>query len=385
MKNDEHAAADRNRMTASWTLRRYRDGDEHAIVDLLNAAFGDWGSVEDWRWKYGRNPAGSPIIWLAQCGNRIIGHYGIIPVTMKVGNAYVTASFTQDAATHPDYQGQGVFSSIVNKSYLDASEKGIPITYGFADTTLEQTYKRYEHMGHICFMIPMTKVLNWEPFLATYVRSKFLTHTMARALRKARRSRRPRVPLRIETTSRFDQRIDRFWEQISPSFKIIVRRDERYLNWRYVDKPKGKYAIYTAVKDHRILGYCVLGEKRWPKFGRWQNLKLGLILDILGVQDDPQVVGCLIDRAVKCFEQQDVDAITCMVSEKHPYGPLLRKAGFITPPLSLTHTSLHVSINLPGHPIDEKQVYSQALLLSQNCFLKEKGNWFMLHDLIDMP
>jgi GNAT superfamily N-acetyltransferase len=385
MKEGQHLPpANRNGIVPSWTLRRYRDGDEHAIVDLLNASFGDWGTLEHWKWKYGRSPAGSPVIWLAECDNKIVGHFGMIPVTMKLGNAYVTACFTQDAATHPDYQGRGVFSSIVNRASLDASERGFPITYGFADTTLEQTYVRYEHVGHICFMIPMTKVLDWEPFLARYIRIKFPIRSVLRAHRKTHTSTSPRGHLTIEPVSRFDESIDAFWEKVCHSFKIIVRRDQAYLNWRYADKPQSPYTIYVAVEGGEILGYCVLTKKHWQNLRCWQNLSLGLIVDILGSCDRRDVVGHLIDKAVRHFEEQDVHGITCMISEKHPYAPFLGKAGFIMPPRNLTHTSLHASINLPGIPIDEKEVYLQALLLSQNSLLKDKRNWFMVNDLIDM-
>ena len=317
------------------------------------------------------NPAGSPIIWLAQSDDKVIGHYSIIPIIMRAGNAYVTGSVACHAATHPDYQGQGVFSSLVNRCILDAGEKSVPITYGFADTNLRPTYKRYERMGHICFMIRMIKVLDWQSVLARYVRNRFLTSTGALVLRRIRKTGPSRRSFAIEAISRFDERIDAFWEQVSRGFKIIVRRDQRYLNWRYASHPEDEYVIYTTVKGHKILGYCVLGEEQW------QNLRLGCIVDLLGFQDNQNAVGCLIDKAVEFFREQGVDAITCMVSERHPYTSLLRKAGFI--PYPRRNRALYAAINLGGSPIDERKVYSQAILLSRNPILREKSNWFMTY------
>jgi len=82
-------------MGFSWNLRKYRNGDEQAIFELLNIAYGKWHSLEYWKWKYKKNPAGSPIIWLAEHNNKIISHYGIIPIRMKVGNTYMTGSFSE--------------------------------------------------------------------------------------------------------------------------------------------------------------------------------------------------------------------------------------------------------------------------------------------------
>lgn len=362
-------------MGFSWNLRKYRDGDEQSIVEMLNIAFGSWRSLEYWKWKYKKNPAGSPIIWLAEHNNKIIGHYGIIPIRMKVGNTFMTGSFAADAATHPKYQGKGVFSSLVNRCYLDAAENDLPITYGFAQYRLGPTYKRYEWRGHICFMGPMIKVLNWKPVLSRYVPSKFLVRAAARTLGKIRRSRYGNGSLKIERISRFDERINRFWEEISKHFRIIVKRDQRYLNWRYLDHPENEYTIYTAVKDHRILGYSVLTEKQH------ENLRLGCIVDILGFQNHCNVVGYLIQGALECFREKDVDGIICGMSEKHPYKSTFMKAGFIAYPRR--HTALYATINFRGSSIHENEAYSQALVLSQNYFLKEKRNWFMMYGDVD--
>jgi len=175
-------------MSPSWILRKYRDGDAQAIFELLNMAFGNWHSLAYWRWKYLKNPAGPPIVWLAEHNGKIIGHYGIIPVRMKVGNLHVNASYPNDAAVHPKYQGKGIFSSLVNKCCLDAAENDLPLTYGLATVRLGPTYKRYEWQGHICFMSRMIKVLNWKPILNRYVRSELLAGAAAYVLRKICRS-----------------------------------------------------------------------------------------------------------------------------------------------------------------------------------------------------
>lgn len=336
-------------------FRKYQDGDESGIVELLNAAwkarYGRWHGLEYWQWKYKGNTAGSPVIWLAENNNKIVGHYSVIPMVMKVGNAYTTGSFSGDAATHPRYQGKGVFSTIVNKCYMDVAQNDIPVTYGFANPELGPIYKRYERMGHICFMTRMIRLMNEKPIPTKHVRKK------------------PPIGLKIETIDRFDQRINGFWNGVSHNFTIIVRRDQEYLNWRYIDNPEKKYTIYTALKDDRILGYCVLTEIRR------RDLSLGVIVDILGFQDGCNAVGCLVESALRSFTEHGVDAAVCSFSEKHPYEETFRRAGFIPHPRR--RHALYAAINLRGSPIEEKVVYSQALTLSQNPFFKKKRNWFM--------
>jgi len=146
-------------MSHSWSLREYREGDEYAIVEMLKRALSGWlnhpNAMEYWRWKYRRNPAGSSIVWLAEHNNRVIGHYGVIPVRMKLGNSYIKGSSSCDGATHPKYQGRGVFSSVATRCYLDVAEHNIPITFGCAKINFGPTYKRYEWRGHVCVMTDM--------------------------------------------------------------------------------------------------------------------------------------------------------------------------------------------------------------------------------------
>ncbi len=153
-------------MQTSWNVRKYREGDEQGILELLD------DTPEYWEWKYKKNPAGAPVIWGAEQNNKIIGFYGITPIRMKLGYCYVNGSIGSDAETHPEYHGRGIFSSIVNRCYWDAAESDLIVTYGFANARLGPIYKRYEFLGHICFFTDMVKVLNWSGLLARYLRPK---------------------------------------------------------------------------------------------------------------------------------------------------------------------------------------------------------------------
>lgn len=357
-------------MEILWSLRRYREGDELGIFDFLNASFGKWHSLEYWRWKYKRNPAGAPIIWVAERDGKIISHYAVVPVKMKVGNSYVTGSFSCDAATLPDYQGKGVFSSVINRCYLDAAQKNIPLTYGFSDIGMGPTYKRYERIGRIAFFIRMWKPLNWELLMRRYVRNKALAQTAGQLLRKTLCRRTARVDVEIENVRRFDERINEFCREISRNFPIIVRRDDTYLNWRYVEHPEKDYTIYLAIKNDRILGYCVLSEFQS------QSLRIGFIVDIIGFQDRYNAVACLIGRALQTFEEHRIDVAGCTMPEDHPYKAIFKRNGFVQHPRCTQ--ALYAAVNIPGQVIDAKEVYCQALKLSQSPFLSEKKNWFIL-------
>jgi len=361
-------------MSSRITFRRYEDGDERAIVALMKAAFGKWHSLDYWRWMYQKNPAGKPIVWVAQHGETIIGHHAIIPVRMRVANENLMGSQGVNAATHPSYQGQGVFSSIVARCIQDADNRNVSLTFGFSKKAVEPILKKYANRVHACFMVSLVKVLNWKPLLARYLQSDLPIRIVDSVLRKTvgfkSVDKRKKENLEITRIYRFDERINRFWNAISRNFQIVVIRNQRYLNWRYADNPEGNYVIYVANEKNSILGYCVLKEDQR------EDMTLGLIVDILGFQKKKTVINRLVQNAVEHFEKRNVDLVVCMMSEKHPYAAPFIKARFIRSPsriMALTYTAY-----LSDRFISGKVESGQTRILLQNSFLEKKDNWFMM-------
>jgi len=361
-------------MSSRFTLRRYRGGDETAIVALLKSAFREWHSLNYWLWMYKKNPAGKPIIWIAHKGKTIIGHHAMIPVRMKVANKNLTVSQGVNAATHPPYQGQGVFSSIAARCIHDACIHNIPLTFGFSRKGIEPILKKHAHRVHICFMVSMVKALNLRPLLARYAPSDILIQPANFLLRNLARSESVSVQekkdLEIQRISRFDGRVTRFWNAISRNFQIIVIRDQEYLNWRYADNPEGNYVIFVASQNERILGYCVLKEDHRG------DRALGHIVDILGFQNGKRIVSCLVQTAVEYFRKRDVDLVLCMISETNPYKAAFTEAGFVQSPFR--RMTLTCTRNLPADVENERATPGQVVTISRNSFLREKKNWFMM-------
>jgi hypothetical protein len=354
-----------------WSLRRYRDGDKQAIYELLNIAFGKWHSLNYWEWLYKKNPAGSAVIWVAEHDSKLISHFALIPVKMKVGNTYLTACYAADAVTHPDYQSRGVHVSVRNMAHCDTADAGIPLSLVAPRRKLIE-WKRRGNNGHICLMGSITKVLNCSSLLRRRERSNEPLIHASKATQSPEETKSGSVleGLEIGEIDLFDERIDTFWSEISSNYEIIVKRDQAYLNWRYAEHPEIRYIICLAEKRKRILGYCVLSEIQEG------HLKVGRIVDILGFSRAPNVVGQLIQVALTRFKNRGLDLANCFLSEKHPYRTMFWKAGFV--PYPLPNVDLRCAVNLPGTYSSAEVTYSQALAFSQNPFLKEKRNWFLM-------
>ena len=146
----------------------------------------------------------------------------------------------------------------------------------------------------------------------------------------------------------------------------MVKRDRCYLTWRYVEKPANNYVILIAEKENDLLGYIVL--KCREDFG----LQIGFIVDILTVPEETGVSVDLISAAVKHFELNQMDIVSCLMLPNTRYSHSLKQAGFIKAPNKLLPQNMYLGVHgfSSQYPIT---------------FLTNPNNWFVSwgdHDVI---
>lgn len=331
----------KNRTT--WFARRYKTGEEAHILELFNFMFKESRSLDHWYWKFRDNPAGSAIIYVAEADGKIVGHYGIVPLRIKVGEEYITGAQSMDTMTHPDYRRQGIFVKLANETYRAAEESGIYVTYGFPSKASYPVYVR--ELGRVDLgLVPrMVKLLDLDPILKKHTRntilfkaSRIFVNLALKMMFKAKRIPN-QTGIKLSMVSSLDERIDEFWQKASADFRILVVRDKKYLNWRYLNNPDGGYVIYLAESGDSILGFIVLkvvdGEVR-----------IGYIVDILTMCEQTSVDQALVSKAIEHFRREKVNIIYCYILDERYYG-ILKKSGFRPRSSELV---LGVRINSPG-------------------------------------
>ena len=321
-------------MKRAWSVRAYEKGDENGIFELVKAVHPERKYEREkwmrwWRWMYTENPAGDSRIWIADHDGKIVGQYPLILVNMKFGKQIITASQNIDLMTHPDYRHQGIFSTLEQKALNEAGKEGISITYGFPN---EPAYPGHLKSGwfDVCPLQLMIMPLNLENVLKKRIKNKLLLK-ICTVIGKLiiylfyRAKKPPEVPgLIISRTSSFDDRIAMLWKKVSDEHDIIVVRDKEYLNWRYINLPDVEYTIYLAEKDDAVCGYVVL------RCINEQNQTSGYIFDILAPLDRPEVISCLLSKALKYFKTENVDLIFCNMIAGKRFHKIFRKNGFIS-------------------------------------------------------
>ena len=222
-------------------VRPYQPGDEHAIVDLFTRAFHVPRTLEHWRWKFVDDPFGREHISAAFDGDRLVGHYAGLVVPFVIGGREVMAHqiadvMTDRSARHIGRGPTAVLGRTVHHFFETFCENRIAFNYGFTAGTHHE-------------------------FTIRFLRSERVAPVAYRVLRA------PRPPLtslsrwmrgyQLQLVQAFDDEFDDFFHRVSPAYGFLVRRDSRYLRWRYSQCPDVPYIAVAVRKWGRLAGWIV--------------------------------------------------------------------------------------------------------------------------------
>ncbi len=279
------------------TFRQYQPGDESRILELFKEVFHREMSFAFWKWRYLDNPCGRAISWLAFDGDRIAGHFAVLPMEVQFEGKLYRAIFPVTAMTHPDYAGLGIFTRLITDIYNYARKQNYDLAYGFFNPNT--LYVNVHRAGYR--ESDIIKMGIWEKKLDT----ASLPGTESESV------------IQIQT---FDDRADRLWERVKNEFVAIVPRTNTFLNWRFTEYKEIDYPKFVFNKGSDILGYIVL------KVYAGENIVRGHIVDLLCIRDE-KVVKSLIDRAYGFFREKGISDISCWMTDSF-IGPLLKWEGF---------------------------------------------------------
>jgi GNAT superfamily N-acetyltransferase len=85
------------------------------------------------QWLYVANPDGQAVGFDAWDGERLAAHYVCIPARAWVEGKLVRVLLSLNTATHPDYQGKGLFTKLAAMAYEAGAIQGFDGVYGVAN------------------------------------------------------------------------------------------------------------------------------------------------------------------------------------------------------------------------------------------------------------
>lgn len=218
-------------------IREAKPGDIPEIITVLKASLGEADlplSAEIWNFKHVDNPFGKSIVLLAQENGKITGVRAFMRWKWKTGDKVYSAFRAVDTATHPDFQGKGIFKKLT----LKAVDMGIEAKDDFVfNTPNEKSRPGYLKMG-------WEKVGNlkvglqpaWNSFYN--LTNKDLDYHIQS----------------FASTLQLDELCSHWNKFLETRKKNFTPKSRDFLKWRYENNPLQKYEVHYS-PDLYIAGY----------------------------------------------------------------------------------------------------------------------------------
>ncbi|HET7436661.1 MAG TPA: GNAT family N-acetyltransferase [Thermoanaerobaculia bacterium] len=229
-----------------FTIRAYRDGDERAILDLFARSFPHAPrSVAHFDWKYRRNPFGNERISLAfdrEANDALVGHYAAYAVPFVDDGRVLDAQQVGDTMTDPAIRhiGRGPTSLLGRTAlhfYANFCEGKVAFNYGFNVANIQKFSLRFLRSDRV------------EP--VTYRVRDLRAHP----LKPLTRSERWLRGFQLELVQRSSGDFDELFARAARAYRFLVRRDARYVQWRYLDCPDVSYFVVAIRKWRKLAGW----------------------------------------------------------------------------------------------------------------------------------
>lgn len=335
-------------------IRQARLDDRHAIQEFIDNNYAQgaqkrahYKNPDWWEWQYIKNPyknerAEFLPIWLAIADGRIVGQVCAIPTKAKVGDSYYDLGWGCDFIVNKEFRGLGIGWK-VHKAYaeqfqiaggLSMSSSTRHILNKFPSVSLGPVHvyfypvKMKASLADGMILRKLKGRPNWHWLYETlykYYRINYLASFSGNIFLSMRRLFRP-LPKRdgtlcIQEISCFDREIDEFAERTSKAYGAIVKRESRFLNWKFVSGPRFIYRKFVIRKDKELRGYIVV---RRPHEAEGN---VAHIVDFYAAHDDAEAIRELMLFAIGLFGNS-VSAIQCAASTICVQN-VLRSLGFI--------------------------------------------------------
>jgi hypothetical protein len=272
---------------ARFTTRAYRPSDEAEILALFARAFPHaTRDVEHFRWEYQRNPFGNERISLTfDEEGRLVAQYAGYPVPLYDDGQAFAAHQIGDIMTDRSVRhiGRGRTSILARTAehFYDTFCRGrVAFNYGFTTAAHREISVRFLGSDAVERVAFRTRDLVADPLLPI--------------------TRRERWPggWQLELVRQPGAEFDRFFDRVALAYRFLVRRDARYLRWRYLDCPDVPYVVVAIRRWRRLAGWCVFGV-------RGARLAWG---DALFDPEHPRAVEVLLRHVVPPYGAARIDA-----------------------------------------------------------------------------
>lgn len=222
-------------------IRNSTPEDIPAIVALLQLSLGESlikKSSRSWNYKHVDNPFGVSQVLLAFENDVLVGVRAFMKWQWRLGTEVWSAYRAVDTATHPDYQGQGIFKKLTLQALDEIQKEGETFVF---NTPNNNSRPGYLKMGwQIIDAIELAVVPT-------------LMYSMPYFFSKVK-------PENAISTAQLNQLCIGYNLDLSKKKVIFIPKSAAYLKWRYEENPLQNYVVFSStdwymvfyIKKHRF-------------------------------------------------------------------------------------------------------------------------------------
>lgn len=311
-------------------LRRAAAEDAPEIRALLAATFpaNPKAHADVMAWQYWHNPFGPPISMVWEAGGRIVCHWAVVRVPLRIAGRDVAGAKTADAATAADWRGRGLFAQLGRRLFAECADAGVVAALTHPNPNAARGVAQAGAVQ--VARVPAYALLREADLVASRTPlPPALARLAVRALwRVPRGTGARRVAAPPEDLGGLARR--------AGAVTGIVR-DEVWWRWRYVDRPRAAYSFAEARRGAALVGAAAAVER--DALGS----RLLHLLELNAVDADAAraLVGALL-------EGSDVAGVLAIALPGTRLAALLRGAGLHRVPRRLEPWPLRFMVAAPG-------------------------------------
>jgi GNAT superfamily N-acetyltransferase len=219
-------------------IRRFVPADEPDALSLLHATRDVEPSIHDaafFDWKHRQSPFGASPAWVAVADGRMVGFRTFMRWEFGRDDDVVRAVRAVDTATHPDYQGRGIFTKLTLHALGELEAEGVAFVF---NTPNAKSRPGYLKMGW--------QLVDTLPVLARPRTPQSLVR-MARARVPAEKWSLPSAAGIAAADALADhEAVAELLASTPPVPGLRTRRTPAFLSWRYSFAPLAYRALLVG-------------------------------------------------------------------------------------------------------------------------------------------
>ncbi len=237
--------------------------DGFGVNELFARVFGIQRTQAQWQWKYWDNPHGAPIACVARIGDQVVGHYGLIPRKIRIGDQLAMAYQETDLMIHPEHSQGGLFRELGQRVYEEAKQRGSLFTFGFPNQVSLPIGKRILKWRPIARIPLMTFLISPRVLLARKLKKIPAVTNIGNGADICWRWFHTRLLSHAgdaSITRDMPSDMDSLVSSNIHSDRFTFLRDSAYFQWRY-SPVSGKNYVFISTRDQNgiLIGAAVLG------------------------------------------------------------------------------------------------------------------------------